>query len=313
MNSAQASMYDDMIHRIEHLKTIRKWSKRGAELRDWATSPTDPAPGSSLQLDDAGFLPELELENPVTWHARFPASVAAEHLAAVEVLASNWLEGTGSKPGGSPAWPSSILVLCRTAVETSARTIWLLSSQDRETRRRRCAAEASKELGEQSKWLGFESLARAARNEDAGKLSEAYEHLNEHVIPASAGAARGTGIPGYSNTAVLAAEWIEDNPPPHEKGLSSAFGPATKAFYSIGSSFTHGYHWTLNVIDGETDYYNLVADALISAVLVTECAVGLFEAQTLAEGKHWETEHLSPRLKPTITAWAPRYYQSEQE
>src|ERR1700757_3742929 len=49
-------------------------------------------------------------------------------------------------------------------------------------------------------------------------------------------------------------------------------------FYAVGSSFVHGYKWMTAYIGTEEDVLAQLADSLAAALIMTECAVALFEA-----------------------------------
>ncbi|MFE3254247.1 hypothetical protein ACFXPS_29815 [Nocardia sp. NPDC059091] len=287
---------------------ITERAARGAEFRQWAVTLTDPPNGSSMQLDDEGFLQEIGTAYPMAQYARFPVSSAAEHLAAAEVLVSDWFNGAVPPPAASRSWPSSVLVLCRSAMEAAARTIWLIGDPSREVRRQRCAAEVAKELGEMLRWAEKDRDASVGDGQDVATFEETVEKLEAAISKAKASSG-GITAPGFTAMTALGAAWIDANPPKHADGLLSGrpFELMTKASYAIGSSFTHGYSWTLNVLNNQDEQYGLVADLLMSAVLLTETAVALFEAQMLAPGEQWQNEHLPARLEPTIADWAPRY------
>ncbi|WP_216917700.1 hypothetical protein [Nocardia noduli] len=281
---------------------------RGAEFRQWAVSLTDPAPGTSLQLDDEDFLQGIGTSRPVAHYSRFPVSQAAEHLAAVDVLISDWFNGAVPPPPASRSWPSSVMVLCRSAMEAAARTIWLIGDPSRETRRLRCAAEAVKELGEMHKWTRQNRDVDAAEGRNVDGFAASEEKLKQ-AIAAAESAAKGTSAPGFTAMTLAGAAWIDANPPVHESELLKGrpFEAMTKAWYSIGSSYTHGYNWTLGILRNQDEQFGLVADLLMSAVLMTESAVALFESQMLAPAQQWHNDHLPARLGPSIADWAPRY------
>ncbi|WP_159930988.1 MULTISPECIES: hypothetical protein [Nocardia] len=261
-----------------------------------------------MQLDNEGFLPELGWIYPVAQYARFPVSSAAEHLAAAEVLISDWFNGAVPPPATSRSWPSSVLVLCRSAMEASARTIWLIGDPSRDVRQQRCAAEALKELEEMLKWAKQDRATSVAEGRDVATFEASAEELKTAIAKAKA-ASGGIMAPGFTAMTAAGAAWIDANPLKHARELLSGkhFELMTKASYSISSSFTHGYSWTLNVIGSQDELFGLVADLLMSAVLMTETAIALFEAQMLSPGEQWQNEDLPARLGPTIAEWTPRY------
>lgn len=261
-----------------------------------------------MQLDNDGFLPGIGTTHPVAQYARFPVSSAAEHLAAADVLVSDWFKGAVPPPAMSRSWPSSVLVLCRSAMEASARTIWLIGDPDRSVRQQRCAAEAVKELEEMLKWAKQNRDVDTAEGRDASTFEASAEKLKAAIAKAKA-ASCGIQAPGFTAMTAAGAAWIDANTPKHARELLNdrPFELLTKAWYSIGSSYTHGYNWTLNVLNSQAEHYGLVADLLMSAVLMTETAVALFEAQMVAPDAPWQNGHHPSRLEPTIADWAPRY------
>lgn len=61
---------------------------------------------------------------------------------------------------------------------------------------------------------------------------------------------------------------------------------SAKTFYSLGSGFVHGFKWLMGYVidDGELDDSPLLAitlDAFGNAIRMTECAVSLYEAQSI--------------------------------
>ena len=75
------------------------------------------------------------------------------------------------------------------------------------------------------------------------------------------------------------AKWIDANPPAHaadELPLGMELG--ADRFYSIGSSFVHGFKWMTDYICDDEATLKVVAEGFAAAVVMTECAVCLFEA-----------------------------------
>ena len=83
---------------------------------------------------------------------------------------------------------------------------------------------------------------------------------------------------------------------------------AVQRFYSFGSSFVHGYKWMRDYVRDDTELLKMIADGFAAAVIMTECAVALFEAQstnvTRAAVRH---RNYSESLAATVHAWAARY------
>lgn len=106
------------------------------------------------------------------------------------------------------------------------------------------------------------------------------------------------------------AEWIDANQPPHASAELSGIGMTLGALrcYSFGSSFVHGYKWITDYVGGEEDLLRLTADGFAAALIMTESAVALFEAQAACEARLIVRRKNYPELLvPTVDAWAPRY------
>ncbi len=108
-----------------HRTLIR--AQRGKELYAWGLSPQYADPNSSLAADDAGFMNEYT-GDMVSATARFPIMNAIDCLCATAELIE-W------RPKSRDSHTTSILAQCRTAMESAATTIWLLSDRDRQMRR----------------------------------------------------------------------------------------------------------------------------------------------------------------------------------
>ena len=81
-----------------------------------------------------------------------------------------------------------------------------------------------------------------------------------------------------------------------------------KHFYAYGSSFVHGFKWMSDYIGNDEDTLKLVADGFGAAVIMTECAVALVEAQSAAPRLVSRRMKNYPKwLRPTVAAWAPLY------
>jgi hypothetical protein len=116
-----------------------------------------PDKGSSLALDDAGFMPELaalsmpladvdKRQNLVSTTARFLAMTAAENLVgAVQVHGAALEQRRTSNV--------SIGTLCRSAIENAAKTIRLICDTDREVRRARCLGYTARERSYQQAYI----------------------------------------------------------------------------------------------------------------------------------------------------------------
>ena len=67
----------------------------------------------------------------------------------------------------------------------------------------------------------------------------------------------------FEKIVVKAAEWIDDNPPPHvtdSNGLQYGMSMGAQRFCSFGSSFVHGYKWTRDYVAGKRDILAQISD-----------------------------------------------------
>jgi hypothetical protein len=70
-------------------------------------------------------------------------------------------------------------------------------------------------------------------------------------------------------------------------------------FYSIGSGFVHGFKWMTDYICDDEATLNVVAEGFAAAVVMTECAVCLFEAPANKCGQGCGAEGKLPGLVGT--------------
>lgn len=296
---------------------------RSHPLGEWAVlrqvrpdgSSTAPLPdafrpheGSSLALDDDGVMPDLG-DHVVSSTARFPVMSAAENLvgagqAHAAAFAAKRLATT------------SVASLCRCAMESAAKTIWLLSPTSREVRRARCLGFNERERSYQQPFIDIEQevLDQRTDAQQPVDLQNFQTHVADYdqrisAITALPEGAREKPPRKFERVVANAAEWIDAHPPPHaasEIGQGMTLG--AKHFYAYGSSFVHGFKWMNDYIGNEVDVLKLVADGFGAAVIMTECAVALFEAQSAAPRQLTKRMKNYPTsLRPTVAAWAPMY------
>jgi hypothetical protein len=130
---------------------------------DGSSKPRDPSRfvpdrGSSLDLDDAHFLPELG-GNFVSSTARFPVMNAAECLVGASQAFGASLEQKRTST-------LSTGILCRSAIENAAKTIWLLADPTRAVRRARSLGYTEREIGYQKKYIAVETRFLDLRTDD---------------------------------------------------------------------------------------------------------------------------------------------------
>jgi hypothetical protein len=81
-----------------------------------------------------------------------------------------------------------------------------------------------------------------------------------------------------------------------------------KSFYSLGSGFVHGFKWATDYVDDDVELLEMTVDAFGAALRMTECAVSLFEAQSIGPvPSPSRTRNYPAGLAQIIAEWAPRY------
>ncbi len=221
---------------------------------------------------------------------------AAENLTTVVNLIDQW-DSTGQLR------TASIITLCRSALESASRTVWILSDTSRDERRNRALRVTKDEVLAQKKYLDEQIkrgeggaipediLAELKQSQEAA--SEILDELDEvkHALK-------------FDQTIEKAAQWIDQDT------LNSSVRPMadlSKSMYSIASGIAHGYTWTTNYLQSPTELSNIVADFLYAANTTTAAAVALFEAQASATGTVGgngppHLRHLAERLGPYYSA-----------
>lgn len=289
------------------LERIDNRASRARELRQWGLHPHHPEDGSPLAADDAAFKEAYPIllagDAAVTEECQFPMMNATENLYAVALLVA---QRTSSRD----LYASSVFQLCRSAMENSARTIWLLSGPDRETRRDRSLSLEMEQLEQQARFLKldghFETNGRQSRPPDLVAMNTSHRAKHAELVKKAKEAYTFAKPPSFTATIAEAAQWVDAHVPAHDTGEIAGGGleEGARVFYSYGSSFVHGYSWMTDYArDGRI--FGMIADSLASAILMTECAVALFEAACrVPEGQRNPDSYVPERLEPTIAAWS---------
>ncbi|WP_157773004.1 hypothetical protein [Rhodococcoides fascians] len=173
----------------------------------------------------------------------------------------------------------SVVTLCRSALESSARAVWLLSPTERSERRDRALRMVKAEVLGQKKFLtkqvaGYESLGAQHESHLAdlrSDLDKAVSVLSD--LDAVAGA------PTIEQQIEIASAWVDETAvnPQHTPMAGMA-----KSMYSIASGFAHGYTWTTRHMQETADLFNITADFLYVATTMLNAAVILHETQSAA-------------------------------
>lgn len=281
--------YPDDAHRLMRTMFLALIGDRAKQAKDFLTWGLRPNPihrESRLARDNA--LVTLEDEpNLVSSTALYPVMNACEHLvAAAEVIAFAVTQGQTRT--------SATAALCRIAMESSAKTIWLISETDTEERIRRCYGFLKAERGRQEEFEKLEAEALAARadllaeadraNFDKRRARVAARQAKIAALPAKAI----TGPSGPLKLVADAEDWMDKHlPRKADPELDTVMHPrSAKSFYSLGSGFVHGFKWLMGYVldDKVLDDLPLLAitlDSFGNAIRMTESAVSLYEAQAI--------------------------------
>lgn len=293
------------------LDRIDSRAKRARELRQWGLHPHHPEAGSPLAGDDAAFEVAYPLllagQAAVTEESLFPMMNATENLYAAALLVEE-------RSTARDLYASSIMQLCRSAMETSARTIWLLSDPDRDVRRDRCLSFEMEQLEQQSYFLKleaeFEKRGRKPRPQNILDDNEAHRTKHADLLATAKDTYSYTKPPSFTKTITQAAKWVDGHLPAHDTGELAENGleQGARSFYSVGSSFVHGYSWMTDYARGGV-LFGMIADGLAAALNMTECAVCLYEAACRAPGGQRAVDsHVPERLEPTIGEWSHQLF-----
>lgn len=195
-------------------------------------------------------------------------------------------------------------------METSARTIWLLSDPDRAVRRDRCMSIEMEQLEQQNRFLKIdeesETNGRNPRPHHIVEINGAHRRKHAALLTKPKETYTFTKPPSFTKTITAAAQWVDDHVPAHDTGEIAEHGleEGARAFYSYGSSFVHGYYWMIDYAR-DARLFGMIADGLAAAIFMTECAVCLYEAACRMPGGRRSADSLVPaRLEPTITQWS---------
>jgi hypothetical protein len=287
---------------------VAERARQAPEFLQWGLRPHPVEPGSRLALDDAS-VPLDDQPNLISSTARFPAMNASENLAAAAEVVALALTKKQIRT-------SAVSVLCRTAMESSANTIWLISERDPEERRRRCFGFIENERTWQGKFDEMSAAALEART-DALVVAQRVrfqKHREQYAkrlgqitaLPAQ----ERTAPPRFTKMVNDAAGWVDENMPrqPDPELESFVIPIGAKRFYSLGSGFVHGFKWAVDYVDDDADLLEMTLDAFQSALRMTECAVSLFEAQSVGPDSNPSRRRNYPvGLAETVAEWAPRY------
>ncbi|OCB38364.1 hypothetical protein A5676_15695 [Mycobacterium malmoense] len=211
-------------------------------------------------------------------------------------------------------------------MESSAKTIWLISETDTDERIRRCYGFLKAERGRQEEFEKLEDEALAARTDPLAEADRAnFDKRRARVAArqdkvAALPAEAITGPSGGPLKLVEGAEaWMDEHlPRKADPELDAVMHPrSAKSFYSLGSGFVHGFKWLMGYVldDKVLDDSPLLAitlDAFGNAIRMTEAAVSLYEAQSIGPRPDPRRVHNYPAgLADAVASLAPHYRQAE--
>jgi hypothetical protein len=288
------------------LDRIDQRGTRARELYQWGLHPHHAEDGSPLAADNASFEAAYPLALSggvgVTEESLFPMMSAAENLNAAGLLIEH-------RPDNGNVHAMPVMQLCRSAMESSARTIWILGNPNRDVRRDRTLSVLVEQLEQQKRFL---VIADAAANNGPNQLppnlvamNRAHQQKQADLVKRLRDNYTVAKPESFSKTIALAAEWVDTHLPAHDTGELAAnrLQGGAKMSYSWGSGFVHGYKWATDYVPG-VRLFGMIADSLAAAVNMTECAVALYEAACRAPGGQRSSDSFVPaRLEPTIAQW----------
>ncbi|WP_293023272.1 hypothetical protein, partial [Mycolicibacterium sp.] len=303
------------VKRAMYIAFVGDRAKQAHAFMEWGLRPNVPHPESRFARDNASV--ELEGEpNLVSSTALYPTMNASEHLvAAAEVMALALTKGQ--------ARTSAVAALCRIAMESSAKAIWLISDTDTDERLRRCYGFIRAERGWQCRFDQLEAEALSVRTDalaDAQRVQserrrERLERRQSLIEGLPDGALKNP--PGPLDIVSDAAGWMDAHlPRKADPELDRVIHPlSATSFYSLGSGFVHGFKWMSDYVrdrsHGELDDSGLLEvtlDAFGNAIRMTECAVSLFESQSIGPRADPKRVRNYPAgLAATVEQLAPRY------
>lgn len=271
-----------------YIAFVGERAKQAHAFMTWGLRPNLVHPQSRLARDNAAVSIEGE-PSLISSTALYPTMNASEHLvAAAEVISLALTKGQTRT--------SAVAALCRVAIESSAKTIWLIRETETYERLRRCYGFIKSEQQWQEKFNKIEQDALDARTDALADDTRAqFEQRRARFAKriAHIGAlppGDRTTPPGALDIVGEAEQWMDAHLPrkPNPE-LDQVIHPrSAKSFYSLSSGFVHGFKWMSDYLfglpddpQGDSGLLEVTLDAFGIAIRMTECAVSLFEAQAI--------------------------------
>lgn len=316
--AALSSAHPHDAHRLRramYIAFVGERAKQAHAFMAWGLRPNLVHPQSRLARDNAAVSIEGE-PSLISSTALYPTMNASEHLvAAAEVISLALTKGQTRT--------SAVAALCRVAIESSAKTIWLIRETETYERLRRCYGFIKSEQQWQEKFNKIEEDALDARTDALADDTRAqFEQRRARFAKriAHIGAlppGDRTTPPGALDIVGEGERWIDEYLPrkPNPE-LDQVIHPrSAKSFYSLSSGFVHGFKWMSDYLFGLPDdppddsgLLEVTLDAFGIAIRMTECAVSLFEAQAIGPRPDPRRVRNYPEgLTAAVARLAPRY------
>lgn len=286
------------------LGRVRERAQRGRTLEAWGLKPHRADPGTIMAHDDGDDY-EQKIPEGLRGTVAFPIMNATDALASIDILIT---AAAIKRPFNHHA--PAVLSMCRTSIECSAQAIWVMSPLEQDKRRARAAGlakigiEHAKEFHSDSLKAHDNGLQRLPDETYAQSRHRLKFHSEELEILEQLSQENGRR---YSILVRKSANWIKENPPKHTNETRMVHFPTMATMeYRVCSSFTHGHSWPVDLVGRPSEMFSMMADALATALIYTECAVSLFEAQS-TDPTSGRTNYYPERLQPTIDEWRDLY------
>lgn len=283
---------------------------------EWGLCPHPIDPDSRLSLDN-GVVPFANDEPTlVSSTARYPVMNACDNLVGAAQIVSFAITRGQLRT-------SAATILCRTAMESAAKTIWLIHPTDTEERLRRCYGFIETERSWQNHFNQIEDDVLKARTDkfaaaDRTLFDARRARFDAKLKLITELPARQRERPPRDVLELVgkAEAWVDTEhprqPDPELDKIKVPRGAAS--FYSLGSGFVHGYKWLTEYINSdaaaaaECDILEITVDAFGAALRMTECAVALFEAQARSPDPNpARTRNYPDGIGDLVDRWAPLY------
>jgi hypothetical protein len=146
-----------------------------------------------------------------------------------------------------------VMQLCRSAMESSARTIWILGHPDREVRRDRALNVLVEQLEQQKRFLKISednaANAPSPLPPDVAAVNQAHQQKQSDLLQRLRDTYTISKPESFSKTIALAAEWVDGHLPAHDTGELAANklegGARRRTHGGLASCMATSGRWTI--------------------------------------------------------------------